>query len=109
MTTTKPFLAALTMLALLPGTASGQSNPFDAKVEMRVHLPAAPARNDATARRSIATLDKAALSACGASDASFAQVKAAVRSSPCWHQAITGALSQIDDATLREWWEKHPS
>jgi hypothetical protein len=78
-------------------------------VALHVHLPATPARDDATARRSIAKLNKAAMAVCGASDGSFAQVKAAVRQSPCWHQAMTGALARIDDATLRAWWEKHPS
>jgi hypothetical protein len=109
MMTTRSVLMTLALLALLPGTAWGRGNPFDATVALHVHLPAAPARDDATARRSIAKLDKAAMAVCGASDGSFAQVKAAVRQSPCWHQAMTGALAQVDDATLRAWWEKHPS
>lgn len=104
-----PTTLALAALALWPHASLAQPNPFDARQDVRVHLPAAPARTPATARRSIAMLDKAALLACGGSDASLAQVKAAVRQSPCWHQAMTGALSQIDDAGLREWWEQHPS
>lgn len=104
-----PTTLALAALALWPQTTSPQTNPFDTRVDVRVHLPAAPARDAATARRSIATLERAALLACGGSDNSLAQVKAALRQSPCWHQAMTGALARIDDAALRDWWNRHPS
>lgn len=95
-------LLSLAALTLLAGPASAQPNPFDARQDIRVHLPADPAR-------AIATLDRAALVACGGSDDSFAQVKAAVRQSACWNTAMASALRQAGDARLNAWWAaRHP-
>ncbi|EIZ79287.1 hypothetical protein WSK_2132 [Novosphingobium sp. Rr 2-17] len=99
----------LAVLAFSSGPASAQSNPFDAPATVRVVLPADPARNDVVAKRSIAMLDKAALTACGGSDYSFAQVKVAVRKSACWHQAMAGAIEQVGDDRLSTWWAAHHS
>ena len=47
-----PTTLALAALALWPHASLAQPNPFDARQDVRVHLPAAPARTPATARRS---------------------------------------------------------
>ncbi len=60
--------------------------------------PATPAR----ARQVLARIDDAALRACGVSGFSLAEAKAALRASPCWHEAVDGAVRQIDDPLLTE-------
>lgn len=99
----------LAAVAFSSGPVSARSNLVDAPPTVRVQLPADPARNDAVAKRTIAMLDKAALVACGGSEYSFAQVKAAVRKSACWHQAMAGAIEQVGDVRLSAWWSAHHS
>jgi hypothetical protein len=102
-----PFLTAMVVLAGWAGLAGARTEPLGERVTVKVSLPASPARNDATARRSIAMLDKAALVACGGSDNSFPQMKAAVRQSTCWRTAMSSAVGQSHDARLSAWWAAH--
>jgi UrcA family protein len=101
--------AALALLSGWAGLAGARTDPFGERVEVKVPRPATPVRSDAMARRSIARLGKAAMLACGASDESFAQMQAAVQQSPCWHQAMDGAVRQVGDTRLTAWWAAHPS
>lgn len=95
-------------LLLASSPAQARTDPLDTRIELHVHLPAAPARNEAAARRSIATLGRAALVACGGSDTSLAQLKTAVRQSACWHQTMADAVAQVGDPALSTWWAAHP-
>jgi len=104
-----PLLTALAILSGWAGLAGARTQPFGERVEIKVVLPPAPARTDTIARRSIATLDKAALLACGGSDVSLREMKAAVRQSSCWHEAMTRALVKADDPKLIAWWAAHHS
>ncbi|NMN04868.1 MULTISPECIES: UrcA family protein [unclassified Novosphingobium] len=97
-------------LAVLSGWAvpsSAHTDPFGERVEIKVHRPTTPVRSDAMARHNIVRLGKAAMQACGASDQSLAQVQAAVRRSPCWHQAMDSAVRQVGDTQLSAWWAAH--
>lgn len=58
--------------------------------------PATPA----AARRAVARIDAAALDACGVSASDLRDVIAAARKAPCWHDAMAGALAQVDDPLL---------
>lgn len=101
--------ATLTLLSGWAGLAGARTAPFGERVEIEVPRPATPLRSDAMARRTIARLGKAAMLACGASDESFAQMQAAVKQSPCWHQAMDDAVRQVGDTRLTAWWAAHPS
>ena len=58
--------------------------------------PATPTK----ARQVLARLDDAALRACGGSGFNLSEAKAALRASPCWQEAVDGAVRQIDDPLL---------
>lgn len=59
--------------------------------------PATPA----TARRTLARIDSAALGVCGVSSSSLREVVIAGRKSPCWQEAMASALADVDDPLLR--------
>lgn len=52
------------------------------------------------ARHTVARIDAAALDACGVSASDLRDMVAAERKSPCWHEAMAGALARVDDPLL---------
>ncbi len=58
--------------------------------------PATPAK----ARQMLSRIDDAALRACGGSGFDLSEAKAALRASPCWQNAMDGAVRQIGDPLL---------
>ncbi|CAN5457629.1 hypothetical protein BH10PSE14_BH10PSE14_38770 [soil metagenome] len=60
-------------------------------------------RNPATpqaAARLLHRIDDAALQVCGASATSLADMKQAVRASPCWRNSVADTVRRIDDPLL---------
>ena len=60
-------------------------------ISIRVHRPAAAARQDVERR-----IAAAALEACGASSFSAPGVKQAVARSACWHDSYARGIAQLD-------------
>jgi UrcA family protein len=58
--------------------------------------PATPAK----ARQVLARIDDAAQRACGGSGFDLREAQAALRASPCWQEAMDGAVRQIGDPLL---------
>ena len=56
----------------------------------------------AETKRTLARLDDAALRACGGSGFSLREVKAALRESACWKDAMDGAVRQIASPALQQ-------
>ena len=56
--------------------------------------------SDAMARRMLRRLDDAAIEACGASQFSLPDMKAAIRGSRCWKESVADAVGRIGNPHL---------
>jgi len=82
-------------LIALAAPAFAQTSVTVRHINLRPETPA-------EAHRTLAKLDDAALRACGASGFSLAEAKAAMRASPCWQEAVGGAVRQINSPALTQ-------
>ena len=69
---------------------------------MAVRQADRPAPTRAAARQWLARIDQAALAVCGLSSFSLREVRLAMRRSPCWRDAMAGAVAQADDRLLHD-------
>lgn len=93
------FAAACAALAT-PCLAQQRPDPDRHVVVLRDvdRRPATPA----AARKVLARIDVAALAACGVPSFSLREVTQAARRSPCWRDAMAGAVAQIDAPLLSD-------
>ena len=61
-----------------------------------------PVTTYAAARQVVSRIDSAALEVCGVSSSSLRDVRLATRRSPCWRDAMAGAMARVDDPMVRD-------
>ena len=91
--------AAACLATAAPGFAQETKVGRD-RYAMVVHQADLHPATPAAARRAVARIDAAALRVCGASSFTLREIIAAKRRSPCWREAMAGAMTHASDPLL---------
>ncbi|MEG3146629.1 UrcA family protein [Sphingomonas sp. RT2P30] len=98
-------VGALLLGAAVPASAADRPGEVTESMMLRgvTRNPASPQ----AATRLLQRIGDAAMLVCGASATSLADMKRAVRTSPCWHNSVADTVRRINDPLLTAAFARH--